>query len=187
METLEIARSLCYTEFMKYDYVTLYNKHAAFWGATNARKRLLKIGNVCLTWLFMVCYGGFWVYSLTKKTLETGDMVKLLFIPLLALLTVSILRIFIERPRPYAEEGAGITPMIDKEKADKKSFPSRHLTCAAVISIALLPFYAWMGIGLLAASLLLGYTRFALGLHYPTDLLAGEALGLVFGCLIFIL
>jgi membrane-associated phospholipid phosphatase len=44
-----------------------------------------------------------------------------------------------------------------------------------------------LGGGLLALSLLLGYVRFALGFHYPSDLLAGEGIGLLCGALIFLL
>ena len=43
------------------------------------------------------------------------------------------------------------------------------------------------GIALLGLSVLLGYIRFATGLHYPSDLLAGMGLGIFLGCFMFML
>ena len=186
-KTLEIARILCYTVRMKYDYVTLYNKSAEFYNAHPTAKRAIKLGNKALTWLFFVCYGVLWLDALFFSTFGTLDLIGILFVPLLTLLVVSVLRLAITRPRPYTEAGAGITPFIDKKKVDLKSFPSRHLACATVISMVFLPFYPITGGCLLIASALLGYIRFATGLHYPSDLVAGGALGIVLGSLIFFL
>ena len=172
---------------MKYDYVALYNKNMAFYNAHPTAKRALKLGNIFLSWLFFACYGVLWLYVLYVEPLSAMEWIKLLFVPLLTLLTVSVMRLAIQRPRPYAEDGAGITPLVEKKKADDKSFPSRHLACAAVISMVFLPYYPIAGAFLLCGSLLLGYIRFALGLHYPSDLLAGWGLGVAFGSFIFLL
>ena len=172
---------------MKYDYVTLYNKSAAFFNARPKAKRLLIASNFVLTCLFFACYGGLWAYTLLLAPLDIKELVKILFVPLLALLAVTVLRIAIDRPRPYTEAGAGITPLIEKKKTEGQSFPSRHLACAAVIAMTFLPFYPTIGYALLVASVALGYTRFALGLHYPSDLVAGWSLGTCIGYLIFIL
>lgn len=171
---------------MSYDYLTLYNKSAAFYNAHPRAKRLLIIGNTFLTLLFFGCYGGLWAYTLLLAPLSIKDMVKILFVPLLALLTVTVLRIAMDRPRPYTESGAGITPLIQKSSTGQ-SFPSRHLACATVIAMTFLPYYPVMGGALLCLSLALGYTRFATGVHYPSDLVAGWTLGACIGYLIFIL
>ena len=172
---------------MKYDYVTAYNKSAAFYNAHPTAKRAIKLGNTVLTWLFFACYGILWLYAVYVEPFETRDLVKILFIPLLTLLVVSVMRLAINRPRPYTEAGAGITPFIEKKKVDNKSFPSRHLACATVISVTFLPYYPIAGGCLLCASVLLGYIRFATGLHYPSDLFAGAGLGVALGSIIFIL
>ena len=172
---------------MKYDYVTLYNKNAEFFNTHPTAKRALKLGNTLLTCLFFACYGILWLYALWITPFETRDLINILFVPLLTLLTVSIMRLAITRARPYTEEGAGITPFVEKKKADNKSFPSRHLACATVISMTFLHFYPIVGGVLLGVSVLLGYIRFALGLHYPSDLVAGAGLGILFGCFMFIL
>ena len=167
--------------------MTLYNKNAEFYNAQPKAKRLLIFGNLVLTLLFFASYGGLWAYTLLLAPLDIKELVKILFIPLLALLAVTILRIAIDRPRPYNEAGAGITPLTSKKNTEGQSFPSRHLACASVIAMTFLPFYPAAGYALLGASVLLGYTRFALGLHYPSDLVAGWSLGTCIGYLIFIL
>ena len=172
---------------MKYDYVTFYNKNAEFYNSHPTAKRALKLGNLLLPWLFFVCYGVLLVHACFVEPFETMDLIKTLFVPLLALLAVSVMRLAIARPRPYTEAGAGITSFIDKKNADEKSFPSRHLACATVIAMTFLHFYPIVGGFLLGASLLLGYIRFAVGLHYPSDLVAGAGLGVALGCLMFIL
>ena len=178
--------ALWYTVCMKYDYVALYNKNAAFYNAHPTAKRALKLGNVILTWFFFVCYGVLLLYAFYVEPFETMDLIKILFTPLLTLLTVSVLRLAIDRPRPYAEDCAGITPLVEK-KSDGKSFPSRHLACAAVIAMTFLPYYPIVGAFLLGGSAVLGYIRFALGLHYPSDLLAGACIGVFLGSFIFVL
>ena len=172
---------------MKFDYVTLYNKNAAFYHAHPKAKRALKLSNVLLSGFFVVSYPLLLLFILSHATNHDGanEIMSILFPPAIALLVVSVLRDLIYRPRPYANEGAGIEPLIQKRSADYHSFPSRHLTCAAVIAMVYLPFYPFVGGFLLFASVVLGYIRFALGLHYPSDLLAGEGMGILFGSICF--
>lgn len=104
-------------------------------------------------------------------------------VPLLCLLTVSLLRNLFDRKRPY--EGAGIVPVIEKKKKGH-SFPSRHLASAFVIGTVFLPYCLPAGIVVLSAGAVLGYVRFAAGVHYPSDLAVGALLGALFGALVFI-
>ena len=167
---------------MKYDYATIYNKSAAFYHAHPKAKLALKLANACLSVLFVVSYPllVFFALSLPMHFNGVNGMLSILFPPALTLLVVSVLRVWFQRPRPYSSEGAGIQPLIKKRSADNRSFPSRHLACAAVIAMAYLHFYPIIGGFLLAISVLLGYTRFALGLHYPSDLLKAFDLFLIF-------
>ena len=172
---------------LKYNYLSLYNTNKAFLDKRPLLKRAVVLFNTFLTAFIGVCYAFFCLYALKGDTLDAKAKTALLFVPALAFLIVTVLRLAIERPRPYSENGANIQPIIKKYRADMKSFPSRHMTCAAVIAVTFLRFLPWVGILLLACSLILAYTRFALGLHYPSDLLVGEGVGLMIGCLIFIL
>ena len=100
----------------------------------------------------------------------------------MALLIVSVLQLAIDRPRPYDIDGAGIVPLKNKER-DRTSFPSRHLTCAAAITAVFFPYLPAISALLFLLSLGLGYARFAIGWHYPSDLFAGFMLGLAIGML----
>jgi undecaprenyl-diphosphatase len=80
------------------------------------------------------------------------------------------------RPRPYMAHDsitAWAAPL------DQFSFPSGHTLHAvgfSVVICATFPFMAWL---LLPLALLMAASRMLLGLHYPTDVLLGAALGLV--------
>lgn len=176
-----------YTERMKYDYTRIYNKNAAFYNAHPRAKVLLCNANLFLTALFPLAYLLLWGYELFFGTANAKELLWLFFLPALALLIVSVLRIAIRRPRPYTAQGANITPLLEKSSRDDESFPSRHATSATVIGTVFLHFFPVVGALLLFASLALAYTRFALGLHYPSDLLVGLVLGAGLGCCIFFL
>ena len=78
------------------------------------------------------------------------------------------------RPRPYQVKAAirrGADPL------DNFSFPSGHTLHAAsfsILAIAYFPSAAWLCLPFAA---LVAASRLVLGLHYPTDVLAGAAIG----------
>lgn len=171
---------------MKYDYKTCYEKNAEFYNTHPFAKRLLLLADKGLTYLFGGVYLGLWAYGVSANLFTIRQYALLFAVPVLALLLVSILRLAIRRPRPYSEKGADITPLKIRDGDDNTSFPSRHLTCACVISTLFFAYCPPIAIVLSVMSVLLGYTRFALGLHYPSDLFAGGGLGILCGLLIFL-
>ena len=170
---------------IRYDYKTLYEKNSAFWNSRPRAKRALLFSNHALTLLFFFAYAGLLAWAIWDD-LETESLIKLLFVPLFCLFAVAVLRLAIDRPRPYSERGANITPILRKKSKDKESFPSRHLACAFVIATVFLPHFLGAGICLMLLGLLLGYIRFALGVHYPSDLFGGMALGLLCGLFLLV-
>lgn len=62
---------------------------------------------------------------------------------------------------------------------DKFSFPSGHTAGAFVIVFFLFQFYPVFFGFMLVLAMLIGISRVYLGLHYPTDILGGIALGYV--------
>ncbi len=169
---------------MHYDYKTLYKKNAAFYHARPRAKKALLICNPVFTWLFFFAYFSFLVWAVLSDVSVYG-LVYILALPALCLLIVGVLRMAVLRPRPYSEAGAGITPILKKENNLDKSFPSRHVACAFVISTVVLAHFLWAGIPLLLCAVALGYIRFALGLHYPSDLLGGAGIGIACGIAAF--
>ncbi len=171
---------------MKYDYVSLYDKNAAFLRARPRLKKAVIFFNKYVSILFFTGYFLLWVYGAFIGDFAPKDFTKIFFVPMLALVIVSFARLAIDKPRPYDERGAGITPLREK-KSKSNSFPSRHLTCATVIATTFLPYLPIIGGVFLVLSLGLAYSRFALGWHYPSDLIAGFLLGIAVGSAIFFL
>lgn len=166
------------------NYKSAYEKTASFFNARPNAKKILLFSNLLATGVFYLAYLALCISCFFF--LGTKDIIKIFAIPAVGLLLVSALRVIFKRPRPYSEEGANIQPILHKKDSDNKSFPSRHLACAFVIAIVVFFYLWWAGIVLLALGVILGFIRFALGLHYPTDLLAGMGLGLACGWFLLI-
>lgn len=171
---------LCYTQFMKYDYPTIYNKNVKFLSAHLKLKKAVVLFNTFIPYFFGVAYLLLWLYGAFEAEFGATDFLKIACAPAFTLLLVWVLRLATERSRPYSQNGAGITPLQEKE-GESSSFPSRHLASAAVISMAFLPYLPIVGALLFLCTIGLGYTRFALGWHYPSDLFVGFALGFAIG------
>jgi undecaprenyl-diphosphatase len=78
------------------------------------------------------------------------------------------------RPRPYQAHTAiraGADPL------DRFSFPSGHALHAASFSILIVAYYPGLAWLVAPFALLVAASRLVLGLHYPTDVLAGAAIG----------
>lgn len=80
-----------------------------------------------------------------------------------------------DRPRPFAAHPAS-THLLAPPSPDP-SFPSDHVAAAFAIAFAVLAFSGRAGGVFLAAATAIGLSRIALGLHYPSDVLAGLLIG----------
>lgn len=105
------------------------------------------------------------------------------FIPILSagaaswLLVECILKPLIARPRPM--ESMGVWRVISEPGSF--SFPSGHATTAfamATVLAAYEPRFGWMFVGI---AILIAWSRVYLGVHYPSDVIAGALLGWAIG------
>ena len=80
-----------------------------------------------------------------------------------------------DRSRPYTTHGAS-DRLLSAPSVDP-SFPSDHAAAAFAIAFAVLAYSRRGGIAFLFAATLIGLSRIALGMHYPSDVLAGALVG----------
>ncbi|HET7590842.1 MAG TPA: phosphatase PAP2 family protein [Solirubrobacterales bacterium] len=81
----------------------------------------------------------------------------------------------VDRARPFVADPHGVH-LFSGHAADP-GFPSDHATAAFAIAVAILLRKRGWGIAALIAAAVLSVGRVALGVHYPSDVIAGAALG----------
>ncbi|MEG1241176.1 MAG: phosphatase PAP2 family protein [Oscillospiraceae bacterium] len=120
-----------------------------------------------------------------KKTRRAG-IFALLAMALGFLCTNVVLKNLVARPRPWLTV-EGLIPLVAEH--DPNSFPSGH-TCAAFAAAGVwmrtLP-KTWAKWTALAAAILMGVSRLYVGVHFPTDVLAGLAVGLICSQIVYYL
>lgn len=132
------------------------------------------LGNAGIVWIVVS------VAMLCWKPTRRAGATALCAMVLGLLCTNVVLKHLVSRPRPYTVV-EGLIPLLTS--GDPNSFPSGH-TCAAFAAGV-----AWFGTakkgGWRAAALiqavLMGLSRLYVGVHYPSDVLAGAVIGTLCG------
>jgi undecaprenyl-diphosphatase len=93
----------------------------------------------------------------------------------LALAVGKVISELVDRARPFVADPGGVH-LFSGHVADA-GFPSDHATAAFAIAVAILLRKRGWGIVALVAATVLAIGRVAIGVHYPSDVLAGAALG----------
>jgi undecaprenyl-diphosphatase len=93
----------------------------------------------------------------------------------LALAVGKLISELVDRARPFVADAHGVH-LFSAHAADP-GFPSDHATAAFAIAAAIVLRKRGWGIFALLAATILSIGRVALGVHYPSDVLAGAALG----------
>jgi undecaprenyl-diphosphatase len=123
--------------------------------------------------------GIFW-YSLMLALLlhqgrdAAGAVVHMLLSGIICTTTYKLLKRSTLRPRPYqvmSVVARGAAPL------DAFSFPSGHTLHAVAFTLIAASYCPWLAAFLVSFTLLVAASRVVLGLHYPSDVLAGASIG----------
>lgn len=124
-------------------------------------------------WFWIVLAMGMILYAKTRKVGITAFLSMLIG----ALITNVVLKNWVARPRPF-DAFPEILPLI--ARPTDFSFPSGHTTasfaCAFILYRMLPPKY---GIPAICLAILIAFSRLYVGVHYPTDVLAGFLIGVI--------
>ena len=161
------------------DYQQFYEQMTGRIRESDAACFLLRAGGRAATGAMYAAYP-----VLLALICASGDQRRLawnLVIPAVSFALLTVVRAGINRPRPY--EAWPIDPLIHKDTKGN-SMPSRHVFSSAVIAMAWLAFWPPAGILFLAATAAAAVIRVLGGVHYPSDVAAGFAVGLAAGVLL---
>ncbi|GGT38817.1 phosphatase PAP2 family protein [Streptomyces chromofuscus] len=106
-----------------------------------------------------------------------GSVAALVWAPLAAGVAVLVnvpIRGFVERPRPFRQH-QGLEVLVTG-KTDF-SFVSDHATIAMALGVGLFVAHRTLGLVGIGLALVEGFCRVYMGVHYPTDVIGGFALG----------
>jgi len=122
--------------------------------------------------------GIFW-YSLIGVMLYEQHYVAALHLMAVALIGLAIYKVlksYTVRPRPYVNHPDIV---LRARPLDEYSFPSGHTLHAFSLTIVSLYYFPVLGLFLVPFTLLVAASRSILGLHYPSDVMAGSSIGIL--------
>jgi undecaprenyl-diphosphatase len=144
--------------------------------------RALRFGSLrwLLRWVSRLGDGLFWYVLmlgllLVEGARAVGPVLHMIGVGIACTLIYKVLKSRTLRPRPYQVPGASVRA--GAEPLDAFSFPSGHTLHAVAFSLVAIGYYPALVWVLAPFTLLVVTSRLVLGLHYPSDVLAGAALG----------
>jgi undecaprenyl-diphosphatase len=169
---------------MIWDRFTQFDTH---WGQ---RLRKLEEPGIMRKLAVVFAHSGdswFWLSGLILSwLLGSGDLKNWALRIILAVFglafTVMVIKFAIRRPRPEGEFGEIY------RRSDPHSFPSGHAARSVLLAVLVVGWGPpWLALILVPWAPLVSLARVALGLHFPTDVLAGGLLGLIAGLIALLL
>ena len=156
-----------------------YIKMSAFVRKHRYGEWIVKYGNIFVT---RVVYVAFFMLLAILLIRKDERMIRVVFVTGISFILVSIVRHFINAPRPYTLYA--FDPIVKKSKAGE-SMPSRHVFSTFVIGMAFFYTYPMIGIIIFADGILMCFGRVAAGVHFPEDVIAGAIVGILSGVIGF--
>lgn len=159
-----------------------YMQWSSFCRCSKKNKRALNTADKWITGAVFFSYPAFLLYIYFYKSLR--GLFFHISIPAISFLAVSLFRKLYSAPRPY--ELWDIVPLLNKNTKGK-SFPSRHVFSVFILGMAYFYEKRFLGVTVFLAGLGLSFIRVIGGVHFPKDVVAGAALGILFGMCFWIL
>lgn len=127
-----------------------------------------------------ICIALALILLIFRRTRRTGLQV-FISIALAYILANLIIKNVVARPRPY-EVYADLIPLVGKPH--DTSFPSGHAVSAFAAATAVFMNNKKFGVLALIIALMISFSRLYNRVHFPTDVLAGAAIGIIMAILV---
>ncbi len=158
------------------EFLLFLQEHIRCGFLTVIMKAFTYMGNYGILW-YVLCLA----LTVNKKTRKLGIMCWAVLL-LNFLICNVLIKGNVGRTRPF-EAIDGLTYLIGKPV--DSSFPSGHTSSAFSLATVIALFVSrdkrWIGILSLVTAAMIGFSRLYLGVHYPTDVICGMILGIIFG------
>lgn len=105
-------------------------------------------------------------------------LIKVILVPLISFIIISLIRKFINAKRPY--EKYNFKPILSKRTIGK-SFPSRHIFSVFILATMYLQSDVKLAFAIFLVGILIAIIRVIGGVHFIKDVIFGAIIGLFFG------
>ncbi|WP_249029341.1 phosphatase PAP2 family protein [Tannockella kyphosi] len=112
-------------------------------------------------------------------SIHSTSLLECILKPVFVFISTGLFRKIYNRKRPY--ETLCITPLVMHKEGE--SFPSRHMASATIISLTIYSVSAIFSIPAFFITICIGLSRFMVGIHYPSDILAGALFSFIIYCI----